>query len=424
MTTKGNARGPAPRRLGRDGVALPMALLGLIIVTLLVTAVLLSSSADLAISGTHQTSVRGLYTADEGLEAVVAAFADSVAKNEADPTLGTQLPATSASVPLPSGATATVTVQSVQYVPPVWQPGPPAVNRSGWRIYCITAADASRPSRQVGAFLRLDMNPNNIDINVNGAGSFGRSVSVRGNASISGKQNVSSCDNGESVYGVETSRQGNFTTPGGSSSITGGTNKTNEDTTAFRNRILGGKTPREIGRLAQIKFGAFFNNAEFANNARPGSNNTRASKLNWGCPASMGVNCANYTNPDTSYYPTIAIDAQGSQVTLQGDHGQGILIIVNGGLQVTGNFQFKGVIVVDGALDVVGTMDVMGAVIGLNSVTVGSGSTNDSRVNDIGGTINITYDSCVIQRARNALNNANIIPTLSSPAYGWFEVVK
>jgi hypothetical protein len=354
----------------------------------------------------------------------VANFADSLAKNEADPGIGTGLPTTESSVALPSGARASVTVQTIQYVAPTYQSGPPAVSRPGWRIYCITATDASRPSRQVGAFLRLDMNPNNVDINVNGAGSFGRSVQVSGNATISGKQNTNSCNTGESVYGIETSRQGNFTTQGGSSSIVGGTNKTNEDTTAFRTRILGGKTPQEIGRLAQIKFGALYKNPAFPNSARPGSSNTRATKLNWGCPASLGVKCADFANADTSYYPTVAIDAQGTQISLQGDHGQGILIITNGGLLITGNFQFKGIIIVDGALDVTGTMDVMGAVIGLNSVTVGSGNVGDARTNDINGTINITYDNCVIQRARSALNNANVIPTLTSPAYGWFEVVK
>src|SRR5688500_17498727 len=54
------------------GVALPLALLGLVSVSLLVTTALVTSSTELAISGAHQDATAALYTAEGGLQAYVA----------------------------------------------------------------------------------------------------------------------------------------------------------------------------------------------------------------------------------------------------------------------------------------------------------------------------------------------------------------
>jgi hypothetical protein len=124
---------------------------------------------------------------------------------------------------------------------------------------------------------------------------------------------------------------------------------------------------------------------------------------------------------DTSYYPTIAIDAEGGTVDLQGDHGQGLLVVVNGNLKISGNFRYKGIIIVKGSLDVTGTADITGAVIGLNTISVGRPNDND---NEIGGTLNITYDPCVNRKVVESFNSANPLPVLTGPAYGWFEVVR
>src|SRR5688572_11463397 len=54
------------------GVALPLALLGLVTVSLLVTTALVTSSTELAISGAHRDATEGLYSAEGGLQAYVA----------------------------------------------------------------------------------------------------------------------------------------------------------------------------------------------------------------------------------------------------------------------------------------------------------------------------------------------------------------
>ena len=64
------------------GVALPLALLGLVTVSLLVTTALVTSSTELAISGAHRDATEGLYSAEGGLQAYVAERG-TVAQNDA-----------------------------------------------------------------------------------------------------------------------------------------------------------------------------------------------------------------------------------------------------------------------------------------------------------------------------------------------------
>ncbi len=56
----------------REGVALPVALLSLIAVTILVTSVLLSSSTEGVLSIAHQDATRGLFNAEGAIEAYIA----------------------------------------------------------------------------------------------------------------------------------------------------------------------------------------------------------------------------------------------------------------------------------------------------------------------------------------------------------------
>ena len=71
-------RGLGPR-LGERGVALPLALLGLVGVSLIVTTALLTSSTEYAISSAHQDATRALYIAEGGLQAYVAEYGSALA---------------------------------------------------------------------------------------------------------------------------------------------------------------------------------------------------------------------------------------------------------------------------------------------------------------------------------------------------------
>jgi hypothetical protein len=397
------------------GVALPLAMIGLVVVSILVTAALVSSSTELAVSGAHQDATRGVYNAEEGLEAYVSSLDAQV---RADPM--TALTSSAGTFAIPSGGSASVTLRPLYRRNPV-SDGDVVTN--GRAVYCITSTPVrgdGRTSRMLGAFLQFNLRPGDLNLKVNGAGSFGKAVEVKGNSQIVGQaQNVSLCGSVGAVPAIETSKDGSVDAAG-SVTLDGGINKTNEDTAQFRARILGGKTPLQIAQKANIKFGPLLGSTRvFSNNFRARSDVATKDSANWGCPKSMGETCT-AAGADTSYYPIIGIDAQGGQADLQGEHGQGILVVVNGGLRISGNFKFKGIIIVDGDLDVTGTMQVVGAVIGLNAIQVG----RDNSTNNLGGTVNVTFDPCVNRRVQQAFNDDNPEFVLGRPPYGWFEVVR
>ncbi|HVH13694.1 MAG TPA: hypothetical protein VM759_11610, partial [Longimicrobium sp.] len=61
--------------LGRRGIALPVALVGLVAVSLLVTTALLTSSTEFAISAANTAGSRALYTAENGMQEFVRLMA-------------------------------------------------------------------------------------------------------------------------------------------------------------------------------------------------------------------------------------------------------------------------------------------------------------------------------------------------------------
>lgn len=395
--------------MDRRGVALPLALVGLVVVSLLVTAALLTSSTELAISSAHQDATRALYASEAGIEGYVARLDSAFTAGNLTP------PAIPSPFNVPGGGQVEITMTRLQNFPSVG-------GVAGRDVYCITSTPVGNASRKVGAMLEVTLTPNNLNLNINGAGSFGGAVEVRGNATISGQQqNAALCSDQSQVPAIETSAEGSFKVQGGSATLIGGTNKTTETKLQFQRRILGGYTADQIAALAQIKFGTQFGKPAFA--GKPNSEvNAKGTPLNWGCPGTM-VTCKSWVaSMDTTYYPTVAIDANGGTVDIQGTHGQGILVVVNGNLKISGNFQYKGIIIVEGALDVTGTVDVTGAVIGLSTITVGKNA-NDA-TSELGGTLNITYDPCVNRKAVQSFNSAAAVPRVAGPAYAWFEVVR
>ncbi len=401
------------------GVALPLAMIGLVVVSILVTAALVSSSTDLAISSAQQDATRGVYNAEEALETTVSRIDVAL---RADSFTAPSTAMVPSPFNLASGGTGSNTIRQLYRRNPVTDADG---NRTDGRaVYCITAApvrSGGRSSRTLGAFLQLELAPDQLNLNIKGAGSFGGNVEVKGSATITGQaQDVSLCGTAGEVPAIETSKEGSVTRSGNSVDLVGGTRQTDETKAEFQARILGGKTPMQVARQAHIKFGPLLTRERtFPNNFKASSTVPRDSVANWGCPASLGVLCVG-SSQDTSYYPTIGIDAQGGQVDLQGDHGQGVLVVVNGGLKISGNFKFKGIILVEGALDVTGTVTVVGAVVGLNTITVAKVDEN----NDLAGTMNITFDPCVNRRAQQSFNDANPRFILRRPPHGWFEVVR
>jgi hypothetical protein len=213
----------------------------------------------------------------------------------------------------------------------------------------------------------------------------------------------------------------------GSGDIEGEVRESQNAGQAFIDEILGaGKSLDDFANLADIKFGPKFGQADFPNNAKAQWDATDT-RMRWGCPTQMGITCTD--TAAIKYYPIVAIDAKGGTVDLQGDHGQGILIVVNGSLKITGNFLFKGIMLIDGYIDMTGTGGKTGSKIEGSVVAFGRNTNQASRVDESqsSGNAVIAYNRCEVKEAQNSFNRrARQFPTYSAPSttFAWFEVVR
>lgn len=388
----------APSRLDRRGVALPIALLGLVVVSLLVTAALLTSSTELALSSAQREGSRSLYDADAAIERFVAQQADAgVLRPDttyASPDARYNVRVTRLANLSGSGSTAT------------WQN----------ETFALVATPVNGRGRMVGAMVSTSKILRKFNTNITAGATSGGDVKIQGNATISNGRGTACGDTANNALEVT---QGSKVTLAGTPNIVGGIDTTSYTKDSLVARVLGGTSLDSLAKYAQIKFGPRFSKPTFT--GRVNADLSTPKDYNWGCPGGMGLTCA---AKDTAYYPLIAIDAGGGSVTINGDYGQGILVVVNGSLQLQGNLMFKGIILVEKDLSVGGGQGqydgkIQGAVISL-----GQSSTVEDNV---GGTAVITYDKCSITAAQDAFNGNNLSnqrQTFNVGTFAWFEVVR
>jgi hypothetical protein len=145
--------------------------------------------------------------------------------------------------------------------------------------------------------------------------------------------------------------------------------------------------------------------------------------------AGSNVTC---TTAESQRFVVVAIDASnlGNQgglthaVTLNGDYGQGMLIILNGSLNIQGNFIFRGIILVDKDLSMGGGS---GQFTGKVEGTVVSFGDQSNVADNVDGKATIRYNMCSIVDAQNALNKGRLDDTpqvLNSSTFAWYELVR
>ena len=116
-----------------------------------------------------------------------------------------------------------------------------------------------------------------------------------------------------------------------------------------------------------------------------------ASALNWGEPFRSGTVVTECQN----YFPTI--HAAGSLKLDGGSRGQGILL-VDGGLTITGGFEFYGLVIAKGSVDLGGTGSTGGKVVG---ALMAQDSLKVSDQSIIQGNASVQYSYCAVQKAIN-----------------------
>jgi len=433
----------APTRLGREGIALPLALLGLVAVSLMVTAALLTSSTEVAVSGAHRDAARGLYDTNGVLEQYVAARASAA---------GTRLQEGTATFVGADGRTYDLRIggleQEVGPLPPPAPGGLPGMFMD--ETFSIVVSPPQGRGRSVGALVAARRTLLNARFNVSAGFTSGGNVSIGGSSLVSnGATNQTACDSSAAPYSVEVTQ--GATIAAGEKNVEGATRVSATVKAQLMNQVFGqGVTLETLAQSASLKFGPMFDQAGVPATAgqpatsawtAPRWNNGRRpsdvdypdlaeddSLYNWGCPSSdVDAKKYNCTDAGKKRFVVVAIDAsqlQGQEVILNGDWGQGILMILNGSLAIQGNFVFRGILLVEKDLKVGGGT---GQFEGKLEGTVISFGENSNVTDDIRGNAVIRYNRCSINDAQNALNSRRLLDMpqiLQGRTFSWFELVR
>ena len=400
------------RLRGRRGVALPVALVGLVAVSLLATSALLTSTTESAISAAQADGARALYNAEGGLGEHLRLRALA----------GGALPVGVTTVTLPESGTQVQITTSILSAP---TPALTALNST--RTVSLMAepmVNGQTMGRAVVALVTQQANYSTMSLNVNEGAVVGSDLQVGGNSKVIDNSTI--CADTVGAGAVKHSSDATVS-ENGSGDIQGEVTASTNAGQAFIDEILGGNgnSLMTFANLADIKFGPRFGQADFPSNGKPAYNSSTA-KLRWGCPTQMGMTC---NTADTAYYPIIAIDAKGGAVDLQGDHGQGILVVVNGSLKISGNFLFKGIMLIEGYIDMTGTGGRTGSKLEGSVIAFGEGTTQSSRVDEsqTHGNAVISYNRCEVRKAQESFNRrSRQFPTFQTPSttFGWYEVVR
>jgi hypothetical protein len=401
------------------GVALPLALVGVVFVSILVTGMLVTSSLESAMSRAHQDGLRSIYESEGAIEAFVE-------ENFLEIWEGAL-----ASGSYSAGQGTNSTTRDITFARLRDQEGD-----VGQRdvTTSIVAEPANGRGRSVGVLL-THLVPPVLETDIDAGLVFASNARVAGTALISdGSDKVEECDDGTLSSGKAAIRYGSdveVELEGRASRDIVGEVVRDEGTGAdLVASSLGGSIDNisSLAQFAQKKFGERYGSDTYLLPRDPmiaavetdGTPRPRTNRYNWGCPAKMPDNQECVKNGgDTSYFPSVAIDAEGGMVSIQNHHGQGTLMVVNGGLSIDGAFSFRGIIMVEGNLRIAGggaSASIEGAVIagGDTEVLVDEGS-------NIDGSAVIRFNQCAIRDAERGFHDPG---HNSFRRTGWFEVVR
>lgn len=396
----------------RSGVALPLALLGLVAITVMVTAVLLTSTTEAAMSSANLDATRTLYSAESAVQSYVSMQgAGLTSVTDLDWTI----PGTDEQ--------ARINAVRVARVPgDVDAPTPYGPTDK----YAVSAQPLvnGRPGRGVVAMVTLPSGFTNMNLNVNAGATVGSDLNVGGNSKVVDRSAACADSAGSAAVVHE---DGTSVSTSGSGTISGAVQESSLSGHAFVDWVLNGKSLREFAEVSEIKFGPYLNADPFPSSAKAQWNSTDP-RMRWGCPVRVGIDCSS-AGADTLKYPSVAIDAAGQTIDLQGDHGQGILIVFNGNLKITGNFLYKGIIIVEGFTEISGTGGKTTSKIEGALVALGENTDQQSKIDDSAtkGNAVISYNRCEVEAAQDAFNQNQLQnPTFRAPqaSFAWHELIR
>lgn len=413
---------PLPR--DRGGVALPLSLLGIIFASILVSGMLVTSSMEAALSVAHQDATSRLYRTAGALESYVAGLGASL------------VPIKNAEYTPPGGGPiARIDVDQLSSVPSERVPG-------AFDAVFTVKAEPVGGGRAVSAMVMV--RPFSLDIE--SAATFGGNSKIGGSTIVSDGSDGTSCNLATAEDAIVHGEGTTVDTVGGNVAIKGSVTESDLKGEELIRQTLGGMTIEGLLRqletlgLTEDKYIKFGTNKIWGTkpvykgtgNDKPNSLATKLTRksntdpYNWYCPGRMDTQNDCWKVPtellaDTVSQKIIAIDAGGGEVTIQGDHGQGMLIVVNGGLRISGGFIFRGIIVSTHDIDISGTGNkVEGAIVSQNEVRVDRPSDTDSEV--LGNAV-VRFNRCAINSVMGAVNPGGSL-RVAGRTVGWSELVR
>lgn len=404
------------RATDRRGAALPVALMGLVAITLLVTAALFTSSTEFAISSAHRTAAESLFGADAALEQFVAdeTVLQRMAVTEGNPAV----------IDAPDGNTYLVRVARLRDKRDL---DADPVRRD--ETFSILVEPQSGRGRGVGAFVNTVRSANKFDTNIQAGATSGGDLKVSGNATISdGRSGTNYCAAADSTadYAVQVTAGSKIELgQNATKKLEGATDTADFTKEQLAENVLGPNTTlRSLAENAQIKFGHTWSKPAFVTKVINSDSSATGydPRYDWGCPASLGVTCPRVSS--TNRHVVVAIDANGGTVKLNGRYGQGMIIVINGSLEIQGNFTYKGIILVERDMFIRGGSAGNEAKIEGSVISFGASSTVED---NISGTATIKYNTCAIADAERALNG-NVLESApqsrNGVTYSWYELIR
>jgi hypothetical protein len=397
------------RRPDERGFAFPLALLGLIVVTLLVTTALLTSSTEYAMSQAHADAAVDLYAVDGAAQRYLGLKSASAALS----------PPADSLYPVLEDGTVDGFLMSVTELQNtgVMKVGTDLVQD---QTYALVAEPAGRPGRKVSMMVRTRRTAVPFALNVAAGLTVGGDVKVTGSSVISDGRDASGCDPALKAENALQVTAGSTITRQGAAKIVGSADTASYDKGELMAQVMGHLTLDQLAERANVRFAAGTFGGK-PSSTSSGSPRPKTDKYNWGCPSTES--CAdvpgNYAN--TKYFPIVDIDAGGSTIGITGSHGQGILIVRNGSLNITGNFVYRGIVLVEKDLSVKGAggdMKLEGAVI-----SFGKNSTVDDLAS---GNSVIRFNQCSVSDAESGANELLMTTApqiFRGPAFAWMEVL-
>jgi Tfp pilus assembly protein PilX len=390
----------APTPLDRRGMALPVALLALVALTLMVTTVMVTSGSQGAAASAHVDATQSLYDAEAGLQSYVM----TAAAAQAAFTVG------SSDVSLTGTGRQVRVTRAILY-------GTGAAPAAVYRTWAVTAEgirNGTVSGRAITALVRQYSATTNLGLNIQSAITLGGDLDVNGNAfTVNGRSTA--CRNDAGVQAVQMSdssrinvsgnenKFNNFTGSDGGVNTTGraAIDSTSLTRTQLANQVLGNKTLASI--VAMV----------------PASKKWCSSTTT--CQYKSGSPLANRPLWTGSTTDSVAvIDGNGGEVEVQG--GSGLLIITNGSLLMKGNAVFNGIIIVEGNFTLSGTPTVGGAVISLAMTGQNEIIQDESAIAN--GHVTVQFNQCTVNSAMDAFTRAAAAITTSSTTFAWSEMVR